>query len=320
MTRIMARLTALPGIRTALSLSTRSFRAVGRALAWLFVALIGRWRWQPPRWIDVSGRQLRRGRAFLVATRVRLALTAAILLVATVAGAWYVMRPEPQYVTFAVQPPGLTEYDERGVMSIKPLTVTFSESAAPLKQLQKAVTAGIQVSPAVDGRWFWTSDTELVFTPRNDWPVDGEFSERFAKQGFVAPQVVLEDYAFTFRSQPFGARITESQFYQDPRDPSLKKLVATVTFTHPVDPELLERHVALAVAKDAEYLGLSPDSRHFTVAYDKFRLAAFIHSSPLAMPRDDTPMTLTIDKGVRASRGGNDTPGKLQAVVVIPGR
>src|SRR4051812_14334724 len=125
MTRIMARLAALPGIRTALPLSARFFRAVGQALAWLFVALIGRWRWQPPRWIDVSSRQLRRGGAFVVATRMRLAMTGAIMLVATAAGAWYVMRPEPQYVTFAVQPPGLTEYDERGVMSIKPLTVTF---------------------------------------------------------------------------------------------------------------------------------------------------------------------------------------------------
>ena len=66
--------------------------------------------------------------------------------------------------------------------------------------------------------------------------------------------------------------------------------------------------MSLTVAKDAEYLGLTPDSRHFTVVYDKFKLAAHIHSSALAMPRDDTPMTVRIDKGVRAARGGNDTP------------
>ena len=78
-------------------------------------------------------------------------------------------------------------------------------------------------------------------------------------------------------------------------------------FSHPVDTEQLEPRVSLAVAKDAEYLGLTPDSRHFTVTYDKFKLSAFIHSAALAMPRDDTPMTLSIDKGVRAARGGNDT-------------
>ena len=38
------------------------------------------------------------------------------------------------------------------------------------------------------------------------------------------------------------------------------------------------------------------------------------------MPRDDTPMTLKIDKGVRAARGGNETRDRLEAVVTIPGR
>ena len=37
------------------------------------------------------------------------------------------------------------------------------------------------------------------------------------------------------------------------------------------------------------------------------------------MPRDDTPMTLRVDKGVRAARGGNDTRDRLEAVVTIPG-
>jgi uncharacterized protein YfaS (alpha-2-macroglobulin family) len=320
MARLPARLTALPGVRSATAVFTRLIRTLRQGFAWVFVALFGRWHWQPPRWIAVTASQSHRGWRFLVATRARLAIATAVVLFATVAGAWYVTRPKPQYVTFEVQPPGLTEYDERGVMSIKPLTVTFSESVAPIKQLQKVVSTGIEMSPVMEGTWFWTSDTELRFTPRSDWPVDGEFAVRMAKQGLVAPQIVLDTYVFDFRSQPFAARIAQSEFYQDPRDPSLKKLVATVTFTHPVDADLLERHVALSVTKDAEYLGLTPDSRHFTVNYDKLRLSAFIHSAPLAMPRDDTPMTLTIDKGVRAARGGNDTADKLQAVVVIPGR
>ena len=127
-------------------------------------------------------------------------------------------------------------------------------------------------------------------------------------------------YRLRARSQPFAAQIVESQFYQDPRNPNLKKLVATVKFSHPVDIEHFDEHVALSAAKDAAYLGLTPDSRHFTVVYDKFRLSAFIHSAALGMPRDDTPMTLTLTRGVRAARGGNDTPEALSAIVVIPGR
>jgi hypothetical protein len=93
-----------------------------------------------------------------------------------------------------------------------------------------------------------------------------------------------------------------------------------VQFSHPVDAADFEQRVSFSVAKDAEYLGLKPDSRNFTLVYDKFRLAAHIHSAALGMPRDDTPMTVRIDKGVRAARGGNETRDRAEAVVIIPGR
>ncbi len=38
------------------------------------------------------------------------------------------------------------------------------------------------------------------------------------------------------------------------------------------------------------------------------------------MPRDDTFMTVAIDKGIRAARGGNQTSERIQSVVIIPGR
>jgi hypothetical protein len=65
---------------------------------------------------------------------------------------------------------------------------------------------------------------------------------------------------------------------------------------------------------------LKPDSRGYSVVYDKFKLQASIHSAALAMPRDDTPLAVRIDKGVRAARGGNETDKRLEATVTIPGR
>ena len=289
------------------------------ALRWL-VAVVGRWDWQAPAWLPWVGKHSRRGWRNATATRARAAALAAAVLAVAGAGVWWYTRPTPVYVTYSVSPPGLTEYDDNGVSSIKPLSIVFSESVAPLEQMQKAVTRGITMSPSMAGVWFWTTDKHLQFTPKDDWPVDGDFSVQLARNGFFTDGVVLESYQFPVRSQPFSVTITEIQFYQDPRDPNLKKLVSTVKFTHPVDTEQLESRVSLAVAKDAEYLGLTPDSRHFTVAYDKFKLAAYIHSAALTMPRADTPMTLRIDGGVRAARGGNDTPSPLQAVVTIPGR
>ena len=191
--------------------------------------------------------------------------------------------------------------------------------------MDKRVTTGVDLSPAIPGVWFWIDDKQLKFTPKNDWPIDGDFTVRLARKGVLAAGVELEDYKLPFHSQPFSAKISESQFYQDPTDPNLKKLVATVAFTHPVDPAQFEKRISLAFAKDATYLGLNPnattpDGRNFTVVYDKLKLFARIHSAPLAMPRDDTGMTVKIDSGVRAARSGNATDSPLAATVTIPGR
>src|SRR5262245_51458249 len=289
-------------------------------LATVLVHLFGRWQWQSPGWIRWFRVQIGRAAGHVRARPLHGAGAALALIAAAGGSVWYASRPKPHYVTYAIVEPGLTEYDDNGIKAIRPLKVVFHEAAAPLSQVQKPVTSGIELSPALAGSWFWTSDRELQFAPKEDWPVDGAFSVRFAKSGLAAKQVRLQSYSFRFKSKPFTAQIAESQFYQDPRDPNQKKLVATLKFSHPVDGERLQERLSLAVAKDAEYLGLAANSRNFTVAFDKFRLTAYVHSVALQMPRDDTPMTMVLDKGVRAARGGNDTTARQQAVVMIPGR
>jgi len=282
--------------------------------------VIGRWEWQPPSWLKWCAGQAARAWRHLTGDLRRAGIALLVLIAVAGTWLWYKSRPAPQYVTYTVTPPGLTEYGDKGISSIKPLAVEFSEPVAPLQQIEKSIAAGIQISPKIPGTWVWVSGRNLEFAPKNDWPVDGGFTVSFARKRLFTPGVQLEDYSFDFRSQPFTAQISQSQFYQDPRDPTLKKLVATVQFSHPVDTEQFEQRVSLAFAKDAAYLGLKPDSRSFTLLYDKFRLAAYVHSAALAMPRDDTTMTLRVDKGVRAARGGNETKSRLEATVAIPGR
>src|SRR5258706_6024358 len=157
------------------TLVLRVLRTLRRSVAWLIVNLIGRWNWQAPAWLAWTGARSARGWRYLRANRAR-AAAAAVVVVAVGGGlAWYLTRPTPDYVTYRIDGPGLTEYNDDGISSIKPVTIVFSESAAPLKQLQKAVTAGITVDPAIEGGWFWVNDKQLQFTPKIDWPVDGAF-------------------------------------------------------------------------------------------------------------------------------------------------
>ena len=258
------------------------------ALRKAFIFVFGRWKWEAPPWLSSAGAQVARGRRAVAAHPLPAGLLALALIAAAGGYAWYLTRPKPHYVTYVVTAPGLTEYNDNGIASIKPLTIVFSESAAPLKQIKTAVTSGLDLSPAVAGTWFWTSDKELRFSPKSDWPVDGAFSVQFARNGLLARQVQLESYRFKFRSQPFSARISNSEFYQDPRDPNLKKLVAAVAFSHPVDAEQFESHVSLAVAKD---IGLTPTATlHGGLRQVQ---AGRLHPFGRApVPRDDTPITV----------------------------
>ena len=204
------------------------------AVRWL-VALVGRWEWQAPAWLPWVGRQSALGWRRATATRARTATLAAAVLAIAGASVWWFTRPTPHYVTYSVTPPGLTEYNDNGISSIKPMSIVFSESAAPLAQMQKAVTTGITMSPAVAGTWFWTSDKELQFTPKDDWPVDGAFSVQFCRKWLLRRRSRARELPIQVQEPAVLGTIAESQFYQDPVDPNLKKLVATVAFSHPVD-------------------------------------------------------------------------------------
>ncbi|HWF10472.1 MAG TPA: MG2 domain-containing protein, partial [Bryobacteraceae bacterium] len=293
---------------------------VWSGVRWLSQHLIGNWDWDPPAWLRWLTNRLKAG-VQIVRSDWRIAAALALTIVLAVGGyEWYRHRPRPHYVSVTLTAPGRTEWNDNGRKAPHPLLIDFEEAAAPLKNIEKPVPSGVTMSPAIAGTWFWVSDHQLRFTPKDDWPIGADITIRLAKKGVLTRDARLEDYSLKFATAPFTAKIASAEFYQDPRDPSLKKVVTTLEFSHPADTERLENSVSLSLEKDAAYLGLKPDSRNYTVVYDKFKLTAAIYSVPLALPRDDTKMTITVGKGLRAMRGGNQTSDALITSVVIPGR
>jgi uncharacterized protein YfaS (alpha-2-macroglobulin family) len=303
-----------------LSRSMDLLRSILLAMANILRKIFGELQWKAPTWTTWLGGQVRAGFRYTTATRQR-ALIAGLALAAGIGGAtWYEFRPKPHYVEYTVNSPKLTTYDDKGMPVIYPLTVEFKESVAALAGLDKPITAGIEMSPKLAGQWNWVNDRHLQFVPTSDWPVDGSFKVKLDRGKLFANNTRLDNYSFPFVTQPFAAKIKETQFYQDPQNPALKKVVATVAFSHPVDTGEFEQHVSLEPGKDAAFLGLTSDVSRFTVLYDKLRLNAFIHSAALAMPKDDTSITVKIGKGVHAARGGNQTADRLDTTIGVPGR
>jgi uncharacterized protein YfaS (alpha-2-macroglobulin family) len=110
--------------------------------------------------------------------------------------------------------------------------------------------------------------------------------------------------------------IAQASFYQDPIDPNLKKLVATIQFSHPVDADDFKERVSMKLGGGLNFLAETPKP---TISFDKYKLQAYIHSSPLAIPKEDTNLTLTLGKGIRSTRGGNKTDADISQSIVVPG-
>ena len=278
--------------------------------------------WAPPPWVaSLRAREAAfraRAAANPKAFR-RNTIAAAAGLVALVVGVqlWR-HRPRAVRTAFEITAPAATDLTVEAPKP-EPLRVVFEASVAPLSAVGKVVKTGIAVSPTIAGTWRWVGDRELDFDPAADWPVGQTFTVSLSRRGFVAPSVTLEQYRFDFATASFTATVSSAEFYQDPVDPNLKRVVVKLTFSHPVDTASLAKQVSLRMegASGGFLSGLR--SLPFTVSADKKLLTASILSDPLAIPAKDALMRVTVDAGVRSSRGGPGTDQRLEQRVPIPG-
>jgi len=318
-----ARISAL--FRQVGRLLSRASSAIGRALQ----SGLGELRWTPPAWLRRCGRWIGAARAAVERQPRRSALiTAAVFVIGLGAFAgwrWYQLLPKPVEYEATVTAPARTCIECQPPGN-KPnvVIVHFTGSVAPLSDSGKVIDpakVGLSIEPSMAGEWRWTDDRTLVMTPKTDWPIGQNFTIRFVKRGFTAPQVHLARYAVDFVSPSFSANIASNEFYQDPAVAADKKIVTTLQFTQPVDPEALEHRIKLKLfgkVTDTIEAEQTP-APSYTVTYDKLKLHAFVQTGQLPLLAKGGRVDLQIDAGLHAARGGNTTQEPLKASVAVPG-
>jgi uncharacterized protein YfaS (alpha-2-macroglobulin family) len=280
-------------------------------------ALLG--HWDPPPWLRWCGRQNRRGGLWAWSHKVKTALLVVAVAGASVGGSlgwhWWKTRPKPATVDVRITEPGLTPIGEKATP--RPLAIRFTASAAPLKAVGAVVKKGITIEPKLDGTWKWVSDRELELRPREDWPVGQKFTVRFERKGLVADHVKLSKYEVKFETAPFVVKLRQAEFYQDPVDPNLKKVVSEFSFSHPVDGPSFEKSIKMHFAPS------NREERDFDleahVTYDKWQARAFVHSAPFALPQKDATVELRLSSGSRAARGGPAFDKPIEQKIHVPG-
>lgn len=294
-------------------------------------ATFGELSWRPPQWASNTATSAQRGGTALGASirenPSRAALVGisvlALLIAAVFAWRWYQSRPRPIEVAFTVTAPAVTCYACEPPGEPNPLIVTFGASTAPLERAGHPVDAreaGIAMSPEFAGQWTWDDDKTLRFQPVADWPVGQRYKVVFARKKFAAEQVRLAEYDFEFGAPAFEAKVAATQFHQDPVVAGNKKVVATISFTHPVDPARFEQRVRLKMyTRVSDTIEKELAAPAHTVVYDKLKLNAYVHSAQLEVPPKAGRLQITIEPGVRAARGGNETQDALTTSVEVPG-
>lgn len=276
----------------------------------------GSFTWQLPPWLNIISQLFNKANAWRRENKKIVWLTIAFMLIGYGGVLWYDSLPQPVRVQITGTAPSLTELKDDPVYDS--VYVNFSASAAQLDQIGKSVSKGITLSPEIKGQWTWRNDTQLEFKPEEDWAVGEEYVVKFEKT-FFPDHLLLSEYKYHFVSAGFSAQLINSYFHQDPLDPKIKRVVATVKFTHPVDKASFEDNIKLNMQnKKAGILSDGSDIK-FTVSYNKFDGEAYLKSEHVDIPLKDKTIKIEIEGGYKSSRGGSSWEEDLTSQVNIPG-
>ncbi len=275
--------------------------------------MIGRFTWWSPPWVAFLNAQRKNSpKAFW-----------GVFLVLMLIGGGYAYdnsRPKPALVTARVQAPAITPNVENAIPN--PLRVLFHlngslTSVASLEMMDKELNNHIKISPALKGKWQWESENTLMFRPEKDWPAGQEYSLSFHEKLF-SKSIELENYTATFSTPHFKAALSSIRFYKDPTNPQVRKVVGTLTFSHPVDSKSLEEKLSLYMQPKEASKKRSAKPYKFTLSYDDNKRQAFIHSETVSIEKDETYMYLDVAAGIKPVYGPSKTLEKLSGRVVIP--
>ncbi|NRB39920.1 MAG: alpha-2-macroglobulin family protein, partial [Pseudomonadales bacterium] len=290
----------------------------------LLALFIGQISWLAPPWL-LGLHQLVRG-------HIKASIVVLILLISSVAGfLYYDSLPKPVMIKATIDKLHITP----NYSSAKPSNLNihfaydFSQmhkdqarpegqpSVARIDLVAKAVTNGISLSPAKKGQWMWLSDRRLQFVPETDWPAGTEYTVSFESSIFAA-DTLLSKSSYTITSPVLKAEFSHIEFYQDPQYISIRRVIATLEFSHPIDKTSLEASLALSMRGSGEIITIAEKPYQFTVSYDKNYRTAYIQSEAIALPKQSNYMKVSVKEGLVSILGGQASKQAEETKIFIP--
>lgn len=190
-------------------------------------------------------------------------------------------------------------------------------SIARIDLLGKDVKQGISLSPSKKGRWVWNDDRQLTFTPESDWAPGITYEVEFDSSIFVT-EGNLSENTYQFTTPNFLTSIDSLEFYQDPLDISVRRVISTLSFSHPVDKDSLRKKLSMDMRPSNSNIDTQAESYSFKISYDKNLREAYIQSQAIQLPNEPNYMKLELDDGVKTIFGGTASSKVVDKKILIP--
>ncbi|MDR1177537.1 MAG: hypothetical protein LBK64_01780, partial [Spirochaetaceae bacterium] len=250
-----------------------------------------------------------------------IASCAALLLAAGMLIGWRMTasrRPRPIQVEFTWSVPDnrIGEEGQDGFREERPLTVAFYAPAARVEASDTEVAEGITINPPVEGTWKWEGDSLLVFTTEAKWALGQKYTVNFARDFF--PSHIKTGRSFSFSLPGFELSDEDIQFYIDPENAGVRRVLATVRANYPIDRPSLERSISIEPDIRADSGSLKKRLYEFTVDYNETGTAAYIVSETLGLPARPLTMVVTVGRGVKDESGSSASSEQLKLYAGIP--
>lgn len=297
----------------------------------IFIPFLGKFTWEKPSWISAFKSLWKKNQK--KSWSILSGIVFIVILAAT--GYWYYQKmPKPEILSAHFYLPSIVIKEQK--QTIQPLQIVFDYtspssaivpdeenngsipeenyiSVAPLNQVGKTISQGIEISPPISGQWQWQSDKVLIFTPDTPWPAGTQYSVRFSKSLFEqnAKKYRMSPWNAKFTTTALSITISDFRFFQDVDQPQLYKTSATLNFNYPIDNDSLSSNTKLVYPVDKKQVP-------YKISYNTESLEAYIQADISELPNNPQHLQLNIDKNVKPGGSGNPTTAPISSNVMIP--
>jgi hypothetical protein len=244
-----------------------------------------------------------------------------IVLLAVLIGAlgiWKVIdasKPQPIIVNYSVNEPSATDYEKETVF---PLVIDFKGSAAILEESGKSPVNAPKISPEIEGEWLWTDDSTLSFNPAVPWDIGENYKVKITS-GLFPDHIQVADKNFNFNIKSFEISLTRTEFYIDPQDSRIKRVLAEIRCDYPVDKTSIDGRIFIKPKLKADSGSVENRNYSFTTTFSDDGKEIYIVSEPVGMPADDIQMEIIVEPGLVSAFGGKEIKDRKSTIVTVHG-